>query len=368
MPSTGIPKLVAKVDSKALGAKRSRGDTFAIGDMRVAAGSTATVQLPISRLSTHTEINLPVRVLHGSKHGPTLFVSAGVHGDEIIGVEIIRRLLGKVRPKTLAGTLICIPVVNVFGFIQHQRYLPDRRDLNRSFPGSATGSLASQLAHVFSEQIIERSDFGIDIHSAAIHRTNLPQIRISDDRPKANELATAFAPPAIIISPLRPGSLRAAAMEAGTDVLLFEAGEGLRFDEFAIRVGVKGVLRVMTHLGMRSPSSSLAAKADPIRSRKSSWVRAPEGGIFRAQKDTGDLVHTDEVLGVVSDPFGDVDIPVRSQRDGVIIGKANLPVVNMGDALMHVAQVGKVETAAERLNQIEAEAFSDPMLDEDEVI
>lgn len=342
--------------------------SFAIGDQTVARGSMATVELPISRLSTHTEINLPVRILHGSKPGPTLFVSAGVHGDEIIGVEIIRRLLGKIRPKNLAGTLICIPVVNVFGFIQHQRYLPDRRDLNRSFPGAASGSLASQIAHVFNKQIIERSDYGIDIHSAAIHRTNLPQIRICDGRPKAEELALAFAPPAIITSTLRPGSLRATAMEAGTDVLLFEAGEGLRFDEFSIRVGVKGVLRVMSYLGMRNPSSSLSSKATPVRSSKSSWARAPEGGIFRAQKKIGDLVFCDDVLGVVSDPFGDVDIPVRAQRDGVIIGAAKLPVVNMGDALMHVAEVRKVETAEERLNQFEVDAFSDPMLDEDEVI
>ncbi|MGB3469466.1 MAG: succinylglutamate desuccinylase/aspartoacylase family protein [Erythrobacter sp.] len=346
----------------------AREGTFAIGDQAVAVGSMATVQLPISRLSTHTEINLPVRVLHGKRPGPTLFVSAGVHGDEIIGVEIIRRLLGKVRPSALAGTLICIPVVNVFGFIQHQRYLPDRRDLNRSFPGAASGSLASQLAYVFNKEIIERSDYGIDIHSAAIHRTNLPQIRISDGRPKAEELALAFAPPAIITSPLRPGSLRSTAMDAGTDVLLFEAGEGLRFDEFAIRVGVKGVLRVMSHLGMRTRSSSLNSKAAPVRSSKSSWARAPEGGIFRAQKKIGDLVFTDDVLGVVSDPFGDVDIPVRAQRDGVIIGAAKLPIVNMGDALMHVAEVRTVETAEERLNQFEVDAFSDPMLDEDEVI
>ncbi len=345
---------------------KARQSAFEIGGASVAAGTSATIELPISRLSTHTEINLPVRVLHGKKPGPTLFVSAGVHGDEIIGVEIIRRLLGKVRAKTLAGTLICIPVVNVFGFIQHQRYLPDRRDLNRSFPGAASGSLASQLAHVFTKEIIERSDYGIDLHSAAVHRTNLPQIRISDDRPKAAELATAFAPPAIITSTLRPGSLRGEAMAAGTDVLLFEAGEALRFDEFAIRVGVKGILRVMAHLGMRSHSASLSSKIEPVRSRKSRWERAPEGGIFRAYKTTGDLVYADDVLGVVSDPFGDVDIPVRAQRDGVIIGKTNLPVVNMGDALMHIAEVQTVETAELRLNQFEADTLSDPILDEDE--
>ena len=342
-------------------------DDFLIGGQAIPRGTLKTIELPISRLSTHTEVTLPVRVLHGSKPGPTIFVSAGVHGDEIIGVEIIRRLLSKVRPKTLAGTLICIPVVNVFGFIQHQRYLPDRRDLNRSFPGSTSGSLASQLANVFMREIIERSDFGIDLHSAAVHRTNLPQIRISTNRPKAEELALAFAPPAIITSNLRPGTLRGTALEAGVDVLLFEAGEALRFDEFAIRVGLKGIMRVMASLGMRAMAAPLFAKVEPIRSEKGSWVRAPEGGIFRAQKRTGDFVMTDEVLGVVSDPFGDIDIAVRSSRDGLIIGMTNLPVVNMGDALMHVAEVRRADTAAERISTFEKNALADPMLDEDEI-
>lgn len=368
MQSQGIQKPVGRDNAPESSSARINPADFELGDEFVKRGKAATIELPISRLSTHAEVNLPVRVLHGSKPGPTLFVSAGVHGDEIIGVEIIRRLLGKVRPKTLSGTLICIPVVNVFGFIQHQRYLPDRRDLNRSFPGSSSGSLASQLADVFTREIINRSDFGIDLHSAALHRTNFPQIRISDDRPMADELASAFGAPAIITSALRPNSLRASALESGTDVLLYEAGEALRFDEFAIRVGVKGILRVMSHLGMRAPSKEIGKRTDPVRSRKTSWIRAPEGGIFRAQKTTGDLVFADDLLGFVSDPFGDVDIPVRSQRDGVIIGRTNLPIVNMGDALMHVAEVRRVETAAERLTQFEEDVFSDPLHDEDEVI
>jgi predicted deacylase len=328
----------------------------------------STVELPISRLSTHTEITLPVRVLHGANSGPVLFISAGVHGDEIIGVEVIRRLMGKVDVGLLAGTLVCIPVVNVFGFIQHQRCLPDRRDLNRCFPGSSNGSLAAQLANVFNEQIVKRSNFGIDLHSAALHRTNLPQIRISNDRPVARELALAFGAPAIITAPLRPGSLRAAALASNVDVLLYEAGTALRFDELSIRVGLRGILRVMAHLEMSVPSKGLFAGTEPIESRRTIWVRAPEGGIFRMQKQAGARVRTNDVLGVLSDPFGDTALPVRAPIDGVIIGRTNLPVVNQGDALMHIAEVFVFNTAARRVKSITKAALADPLLEEDEVI
>jgi len=341
---------------------------FVIGQQEVAPGSVETVELPISRLSTRTQMVLPVRVLHGSKPGPVLFVSAGVHGDEIIGVEIIRRLLRKISIKRLSGTLLCIPVVNVFGFIMHQRYLPDRRDLNRSFPGSASGSLAGQLANVFSKEILRRSDYGIDLHSAAVHRTNLPQIRVNADSPRANELAFVFGAPAIIVSPLRDGSLRQKAAEQDVDVLLYEAGEALRFDELSIRLGVSGILRVMSHLGMVSHSKVKRTTTVPVQSNRTQWVRAPEGGIFRAKYTTGHRVKAETVLGYLSDPFGDTDVPVLSPLDGIIIGRTNVPIVNQGDALMHVAQVKTVHTAIQRIDQISEDALTDPLFDEDEVI
>ncbi len=343
-------------------------EDFQLGGVATSPGSATTVDLAISRLSTRTGMHLPVRVLHGARPGPAMFISAGVHGDEIIGVEIIRRLLGKISPRTLSGTLIVVPVVNVFGFIQHTRYLPDRRDLNRCFPGSPNGSLAAQLAHVFTQQIMKRCQYGIDLHSAALHRTNLPQIRISDARPKAEELAAAFGAPAIITSPMRQGSLRETATANQVEVLLYEAGEALRFDELAIRVGVKGILRVMASIGMMAGGKSLLVGADPIRSSRTTWVRAPEGGIFRARKGSGDRVEAGELLGIVSGPFGDTNLRVTSPIDGVIIGKTNLPVVNQGDALMHIAHVKVFATAAERLSTITSAAFNDIDLDEDEVI
>jgi len=341
---------------------------FVIGQQEIAPGTIATIELPISRLSTRTHMTLPVRVLHGSKPGPVLFISAGVHGDEVIGVEIIRRLLTKVSIKRLAGTLLCVPVVNVFGFIMHQRYLPDRRDLNRSFPGSASGSLAGQLANVFGKEIIRRSDYGIDLHSAAVHRTNLPQIRINAASTRAHELALAFGPPAIIVSPLRDGSLRQRAAEQGVDVLLYEAGEALRFDELSIRLGVKGILRVMKHLGMSTHSKIESVSTISLQSDQTQWVRAPEGGIFRAMRASGHRVKADTILGYLSDPFGDTNVPVRSPVDGIIIGRTNVPVVNQGDALMHIAQVKKFDTAVKRMDEINADARFDPLFDEDEVI
>lgn len=340
---------------------------FELGGVSVAAGTCETIDLPISRLSTHTEVTMPVRVLHGAKPGPTLFVSAAVHGDEIIGVEMIRRLLKNVSVKRLQGTLLCIPVVNAFGFIAQSRYLPDRRDLNRVFPGVAKGSLASQLAHVFTTEIIERSDYGIDLHSAGMNRENLPQIRYSPGNEKASELADVFGAPAIITSPLRDGSLRGTADDKGCTMLLMESGEALRFDEFAIRIGVRGILRVMAHLEMGVRRQPKVA-APSVRSEGSRWVRAEEGGIFRAMRKTGEMVEEGDQVGAISDPFGDMDIVVLAPLTGLIIGRAVLPVVNQGDALMHIARVARAGSADERLNKIEEAAIDDPLFDEDEIM
>ena len=341
---------------------------FEIGGQSIAPGTRATVDLPISMLSDHTPITLTAHVIHGRQDGPTLFVSAAVHGDEIIGVEIIRRLL-QARPfKRLRGTLICVPIVNVFGFITHDRYLPDRRDLNRCFPGSPRGSLASQLAHLFMTEIIARSDFGIDLHSAASHRTNLPQVRLSPSKPETEELAEAFGAPVILRSKLRDGSLRKAAKEAGLDMLLYEAGEALRIDDFPVRVGVKGILNVMNRLGMFSKRRPIKRKTEPVHSKSSYWVRAPEAGIFRPFKQPGGAVGQDEVIGMVSDPLGERDFEVKSFDAGIIVGQAVLPVVNEGDALYHIAQVQGIRRTEDNIGKMEDELAEDPLFDEDEII
>lgn len=345
-----------------------RAAPFQLGGERVAAGTRQTIEVPVSILSDHTPVSMSVHVVHGRRPGPTLFVSAAVHGDEVIGVEIVRRLLRLSALDRLKGTLLAIPIVNAFGFMNHSRYLPDRRDLNRSFPGGPTGSLASRLANIFMQEIVLRSDLGIDLHSAAIHRTNLPQIRVSPSKPETLALAEAFGAPLIMVSNIRPGSLRQAAQEKGVDVLLYEAGEGLRFDEFAARVGVTGVVRVMRQLGMVPSSGVAKPKAAPILSTSSYWSRSPVGGLLRTFKVPGDEVTTGDVLGVISDPFGEIETEIVVETGGLVIGRTNLPIVNEGDGLFHIARLKRADDPQATIDSLATQLVEDPLFDEDEII
>lgn len=341
---------------------------FRIGQAEIAPGTRHSVELPVSVLSNHTPMSLPVHVLHGTRNGPVMFLSAAVHGDEIQGVEIIRRVLRHPALATLAGTLLAVPIVNAFGFLNHSRYMPDRRDLNRSFPGSDQGSLASLLADLFMREVVLRSQYGIDLHTAALHRTNLPQIRVAPDEPELFELGEAFGAPVILISKLRDGTLRQCARDKGVKVLLYEGGEALRFDEVAIRAGVLGILRVMKTLGMVSAADVMKGKVPPAYSLSSVWLRAPEGGILRAQRTIGDRVMKGETVGEISDPLGEKSVAVLSDDDGIIVGRTNLPVVNRGDALYHVARMKDPEVSRERVRHISGKLAQGPMFDEDEII
>lgn len=236
---------------------------FAIQGQSVAAGQRAVIDLTLPKLNSHTSLSIPLHVVHGRKDGPRLFVSAAVHGDELNGVEIIRRLLEAKALRRLSGTLVAAPVVNVYGLIHQSRYLPDRRDLNRSFPGSASGSLAARVAYLVINEIVQHCTHGIDLHTGAIHRTNLPQIRADLDDPETDTLARAFVVPVLLSATLRDGSLREAAALVGIPMLLYEAGEGLRFDEVPIRAGFNGILNVIRALGMLSPSRQ-RARARPV--------------------------------------------------------------------------------------------------------
>lgn len=346
---------------------------FSIGGQTVAPGERRIVVLPVSKLSNHTPVTLPVHVLHGEQPGPTMFVSAAIHGDELNGVEIIRRVLRTLQPGNIRGTLLCVPVVNAFGFIGRSRYLPDRRDLNRAFPGSPGGSLAARLAHLLVSEVVRRCQVGIDLHTAAIHRVNLPQIRCDTSRsPRSRDLALAFGAQVVLESAERAGSLRQAARESGVDVLVYEGGEGLRFDEFAIKAGVDGIARVMLQLGMLEtpegmddsrPSVGIAGRP-PLLANAAKWVRAPEGGVLRTHKRIGDAVSEGETIGIISNPYEEADTPVTSPRRGVIVGATTLPIVNLGDALFHIAwsQEMTAKTAAQR------DTAAEPVMDEDEII
>ncbi len=328
-------------------------DEFKIGTETVYPGTRRTIDLPVALLHTHTPITMPVHVVNGRRPGPKMFVSAAVHGDEINGVEIIRRLLNRSDLKRIRGTLVVVPIVNVFGFLQHSRYLPDRRDLNRSFPGSERGSLAARLAGLFMKEIVSRCTHGIDLHTAAVHRTNLPQIRVDLENTQAYALAKAFGAPVIINADLREGSLREAAVARKIPMLLYEAGEALRFDELAISAGLRGIVNVMREIGMlvrrrkRAPGRGIVAKSTV-------WVRAPESGILRAMVALGARVKKDAALGVVSDPFGERDTEIRAPAAGIVIGRAMIPLVNEGEALFHIARFKDVDKAADHVENFRA--------------
>jgi len=343
-------------------------EPFRLGERRIAPGSRETVDLPVSVLSNHMPVELAAHVVHGRRAGPVVFVSAGVHGDEVIGVEIVRRLLAMQHLDRLAGTLIAIPIVNMLGFLAHSRYLPDRRDLNRAFPGYSDGSLAARLAHLMMSEVVARADVGIDLHSAAIHRHNLPQIRISPGSERAQALARAFGAPVILEAGLRAGSLRAAAAEAGVDVLLFEGGEGLRFDEMTARAGVSGILRVIRALGMIPARGVSRPRRAPVLCRESRWLRAPQGGLVRFFRATGEVVAAGELLAVIAGPFGETEAPLAAPAGGIIIGRSVMPVVNEGDALIHLGAIASAEHAERTVEALTGQLSGDPLFDEDEII
>ena len=312
-------------------------NTIEIAKEIIAPGVLRRFDLPVSRLATQTLVSLPVTVVNGIEPGPKLWLSAAIHGDEINGVEIIARILGQIDPKKLRGTIIAVSIVNIFGFIEQSRYLPDRRDLNRSFPGSENGSLASQLANLFMREIVDRSTHGIDLHTAAVHRTNLPQIRGNLEDETTYNCAKAFGAPITIHSKTISGSLRHAATKKGIPVLLYEAGEALRFDKDAIECGVRGILRVMDYLDMYP--SELFKNDNSLESRSSKWVRASCGGIFHLEINLGDKVTRRQELGFITNAFGEKRVAVRASVDGIVISHIQNPLVNQGDAIIHLAVV-----------------------------
>lgn len=335
-------------------------EPIVIGDVSVHPGQRCYVDLPLPPLYTHTSVAMPVHVIHGKQPGPVLFVTAAIHGDEINGIEIIRRLLATKSLSRLAGTLIAVPVVNVYGFVSQSRYLPDRRDLNRSFPGSEQGSMAARLADTLMSEIVAKCTHGIDLHTAAEGRANLPQIRVDlDAHPDLLELAEAFAPPILLDSHTRDGTLRSAA--GNLPLLLYEAGEALRFDELAIRAGLKGVLRVMRHLNMLPANKGVDKKSKPWLANNSVWMRAPQSGILRSRIPLGGIVEEGVVLGYISDPFGEAEQAVVSDVSGVLIGITKLPLVHEGEALYHVATTASTKSAARAVDEFRLE-YEQPLI------
>lgn len=337
-----------------------------IGGVTIKPGSRQSVDIPLPSFYTHSSVNMPVHVVHGRKPGPVLLVSAAIHGDELTGVEIVRRLLAYKFIDRIRGTLIAIPVVNVFGFVSKSRYLPDRRDLNRSFPGSETGSIASRLANVLMKQIIPHCTHIIDLHSGAVDRENLPQIRAKlSGEPEIEAMARAFGVPVILDANLLDGSFRATAHSLKIPMLVYEAGEALRFNEVAIRAGVKGVLNVMASIDMRLTKKNRRLPVTMI-ANTSRWVRAPQSGILRSVVAIGAKVEVGDTLAFVNDPLGENNKEISSPMAGIIIGKTNLPLVFEGEAVFNIAAYesldlvsGHIDAHQERLSPSVSDVVDD---------
>jgi uncharacterized protein len=305
-----------------------------IGDHRLRPGEFKEIVINIARLPSRTQIDTPIYAYRGLEDGPVLALTAGMHGDEINGMEIVRRILDVGHNRVKRGTVICMPIINIYGFLNYSREVPDGKDVNRSFPGSKNGSLASRVAYHLTHDVIPFIDYGIDFHTGGSMRTNYPQIRCVMSDEKNVELANAFHPPFTIDAPFRPHSIRQTAAKHGKNIIVYEGGESLRFDQHAIEEGVNGTLRLMKHLNM------IDWAPEPKEENKiiwnSSWARAHHAGLFQSIIRCGDLVQKNQIIGTITDPFGEFKEEIKSPSTGYVVGLNNHPVVNAGDALLHI--------------------------------
>jgi uncharacterized protein len=359
-------KSVARARARVISQGRAKAERVnpgvRIAGIQVGPGERASFDLPGAQLYTHTPLDMPVEVISGRTDGPVLLVCAAIHGDELNGVEIIRRLRAFEALGRLRGTLVLVPVVNLFGFIHRSRYLPDRRDLNRCFPGRAEGSLGSRVAHLFFSEVASKCTHIIDLHTGAVHRDNLPQLRAAFDQPQVAEMARSFGLPVIVNSGFTDGTLRAAAHAAGIPVITYEAGEALRLDEGAIVAGVRGIANVMRGLRML-PGRRRTGAAEPYVASSTSWYRAPTDGVFRPLAKLGTRVRAGDILGVIAAPFGAKETYLEARAEGIIICANNLPLVNEGEALFHVARFAAHDAVEEQITAQQEAVEQDRLLE-----
>lgn len=299
-------------------------------------GKGYQLNLSVAKLHTSTSVQVPVIVERAREDGPTVVLMAGVHGDEINGVEIIRTIIRKKINKPLKGTIICIPILNIFGFLNLKRELPDGRDLNRSFPGSANGSLASQFAYHFMKEITPLADIILDFHTGAANRNNYPQIRCVFKDAKSVELAKVFNPPFILDSPYISKTIRESVHKRGKLMLLFEGGKSNSIEENVVEEGVNGVKRVLNHYGIRAFKFDEPAGQNMHMLIESKWMRAAMSGLFRPTVKNGSRVEKGEVIGFLTDPYGKLEKKVKSVMDGFVFCVNEAPIVYKGDAIFHI--------------------------------
>jgi len=307
-----------------------------INGIRIRPGQSINIEIAIARLPSHTLIHLPVFIRSSKIDGPVVMISGGIHGDEINGVVAVKKMLEENMFVPKKGALIFIPLFNVYGFLSNTRTFPDGRDLNRSFPGSNKGSLASQIAHIITTQIIPNIDYGVDFHTGGRMLSNFPQIRVDFKDKKALELAKAFGTHFIINSSYIDKSFRKEAIKDNKSVLVFEGGESMRLDDFAVEEAIAGTTRLLQYLGI---IEELLPKKESLIVKESSWIRAKISGIFIPTIKLGDPVKKGQVIAKITDPYGQVKVPVKSTSKGFVVGLNNLPVINAGDALVHVGKI-----------------------------
>ncbi|MEO1235305.1 MAG: succinylglutamate desuccinylase/aspartoacylase family protein [Planctomycetota bacterium] len=332
----------------------SQPDPALWGDTTVAPGERAAIDIPVGTSYAGTTINLPVFVWRGPTDGPTVFVTAAVHGDEINGTGAIRYLITHKPFALTAGTLVLVPVVNLPGFEQHARYLPDRRDLNRCFPGNPEGSLAKRMAHAVFSQIIQRCDFGIDLHTAAVRRTNFPNVRADMTHPELAALARAFGAELIVSSRGPDGSLRRTATKAGVPTLILEAGEVWKVQPGVVEYAARGITNCLAHLGMINAEP--VKPAYRVETDSTRWVRAKYGGFLRFHVAPGQIVAAGDPLATNAKLTGEEQNTLVAPRDGIVLGMTTLPSVSPGDPVCHLAfprsgALRKIERAVEKLDQ-----------------
>lgn len=309
-------------------------ETIIINGQKIEPGEDKIVILNSYELHTKTKLEIPVHVIHSKNKGPSLLLSAGMHGEEINGIEILRKVLARGEVQGLkCGTLIAIPVINVISFLYGSRDLPDGRDLNRCFPGTKKGSFGSRIAFDLMKHILPIIDFGIDFHTGGAKINNFPQLRCVFNFPANVNLAERFSAPLIIDSTYRDGTFRKEAAKKNKPILVYEGGESMRFDYQAINEGINGCLRLMNSYGMISYD---VPGNESVKITKGTWVRANSSGLFHMSVSNGAPVKKGDLLGIIFNPFGVSEEKIVSQFDGYIVGINNQPVVNQGDALIHI--------------------------------
>ncbi|GAB3530388.1 succinylglutamate desuccinylase/aspartoacylase family protein [Pontibacter brevis] len=310
-------------------------ETIVINGKSIDRGEKVLTKLAISKLPSGTVIEIPIYVFRSVHDGPVVLLMAGMHGDEVNGTEIVRRMLSKKMLYPLKGTIIAVPVLNIYGFLNFSREVPDGKDVNRSFPGNRDGSLASRVAYRFMKEIIPYVDYGLDFHTGGSSRANYPQIRCVLSDYRNEELARAFGAPFILNSPYRQGSLRKEAAKLGKSIMVYETGESLRFDEKGISVGIEGTCRVLHHLGMMA--NFTPPHEESVVCMKDIWLRAKNAGLWRSYVRLGEYIKKNQNIGSITDPYGEMEVRLNAPASGYIVGLNNMPVVNQGDALMHIS-------------------------------